>query len=102
MCARDGRVGGWWMLSHICLFVIPLTVAHQVPLFMRFSRKGYRSGLPFSSPGDLSDEGIESRSTALQANSLPSGPPGKPCRFRYGGLLAKSGLTLVTPWTVAC
>jgi len=82
--------------------VIPLTVAHQFPLFMGFSRKGYRSGLPFSSPGYLSDEGIESRSPALQADSLPSEPPGKPCRFRYGGLLAKSGLTLVTPWTVAC
>ena len=82
--------------------MIPLTVARRVPLFMGFSRKGYQSGLPFSSPGYLSDEGIESRSPALQADSLPSEPPGKPYRFRYGGLLAKSGLTLVTPWTGAC
>ena len=58
--------------------VIPLTVAHQFPLFMGFSRKGYRSGLPFSSPGYLSDGGIESRSPALQADSLSSKPPGKP------------------------
>ena len=38
----------------------------------------YRSGLPFPSPGDLPDPGIESRSTALQVDSLPSEPPWKP------------------------
>ena len=45
---------------------------------MEFSRQEYWSGLPFSSPGDLSDPGIEPRSPALQADSLPSEPPGKP------------------------
>ena len=45
---------------------------------MEFSRQEYWSGLPFSSPGDLSDPGIELRSSALQADSLPSEPPGKP------------------------
>ena len=35
---------------------------------------------PFSSPGDLPDPGIEPGSPALQADSLPSGPPGKPSR----------------------
>ena len=38
----------------------------------------YWSGLPFPSPGDLPDPGIESRSSALQAGSLPSEPPEKP------------------------
>ena len=47
-------------------------------LSMRFSRQEYWSGLPFPPPGDLSDSGIEPRSSALQADSLPSEPPGKP------------------------
>ena len=45
---------------------------------MGFSRQEYWSGLPFPSPGALADAGIESRSPALQADSLPSEPPGKP------------------------
>ena len=45
---------------------------------MEFSREEYCSGLPFPSPGDLPDPGIKSRSPALQADSLPSEPPGKP------------------------
>ena len=43
-----------------------------------FSRQEYWSGLPFPSPGDLPDPGIESRSSALQADYLPTEPPGKP------------------------
>ena len=45
---------------------------------MGFSRQEYWSGLPFPSPGDLPDPGIEPRSPALQADSLPAEPPGKP------------------------
>ena len=41
------------------------------------SRQEYRSGLPFPTPGDLPDPGIESRSPALQADTLLSEPPGK-------------------------
>ena len=48
------------------------------PLFMGFLRKEYCSGLPFPSPGDLPDPGIEHGSPAFQAASLPSEPPGKP------------------------
>ena len=44
---------------------------------MGFSRQEYWSGLPFPSPGDLSDPGIEPGSLALQADALPSEPPGK-------------------------
>ena len=51
-----------------------LYVACQVPLFMGFPRQEYWSGLPFLSPGDLPDLGIEPRSLALQADSLPSAP----------------------------
>ena len=50
----------------------PWTVAHQAPLGMEWSRQGYWSGLPFLSPGDLPNPGIEPRSPALQADSLPS------------------------------
>ena len=60
------------------LFVTPWTVAHQAPLSMGFSRQEYWSGLPFPSPGDLPDPGIEPRSPTLQADALTSDPPGKP------------------------
>ena len=56
----------------------PSTVAHKVPLSMRFSRQEYWSILPFPSPGDLPDPGIEPRSPALQADSLPTELRGKP------------------------
>ena len=45
---------------------------------MAFSRPEYWSGLPFPSPGDLPDPGIEPRSPAFQADTLTSEPPGKP------------------------
>ena len=56
----------------------PWTVAHQAPLSMGFSRQEYWSGWPFPPPGHLSDPGIEPVSPALQADSLPTEPPGKP------------------------
>ena len=58
--------------------VTPWIVACQALLCMGFSRQEYWSGLPFPSPGELPDTGIESRSPELQADSLPSEPPGKP------------------------
>ena len=54
------------------------TVAHQAPPSMGFSRREYWSGLPFPSPGDLPNPGIEPRSPTLQADALTSDPPGKP------------------------
>jgi len=45
---------------------------------MEFFNQEYWRGFPFSSPGDLPDPGIEPRSPALQAVSLPSEPPGNP------------------------
>ena len=53
-------------LSCVRLFVTPRTVAYQDPLSMGFSRQGYWSGLPFPSPGDLPNPGIEPGSPALQ------------------------------------
>ena len=55
----------------------PWTLAVQAPLSMEFSRQETWSGLPFPSPGDLPDSGIEPGSPALSADSLPSEPPGK-------------------------
>ena len=63
-------------LSHVQLFVTPRTVACQAPPSMGFSRQEYWSGLPFPSPVDLPDTGIELKSPVLQADSLPSEPPG--------------------------
>ena len=68
-------------LSCVRLFAIPWTVAYQAPLSMEFSRQEYWSGLPFPSPGDLPNPGIEPRSPALQADTLLSEPPGKPGEF---------------------
>ena len=65
-------------LSRVQLFVTPWTVAHQAPPSMGFSRQEYWSGLPFPSPGDLPDAGIEPGSPAFQADALTSKPPGKP------------------------
>ena len=54
----------------------PWTVAHKAPLSMGFFRQEYWHGLPFPSPGDLPNPGIEPRSPALQADALTSEPPG--------------------------
>ena len=59
---------------------------------MCVSHSEFWSGLPFPSPGDLSNPGIEPRSPALEGDSLPSKPPGKP---------PNRSLLFATPWTVA-
>ena len=64
-------------VSHVRLFGTSWTVARQAPLSMGFSKQEYWNGFPFPSPGDLPDPGIEPRSPALQADALPSEPPGK-------------------------
>ena len=65
-------------LSCVRLFATPWTVAHQAPPSMEFFKQEYWSGLPFPSPGDLPHPGIKPGSPALQADALPSEPPGKP------------------------
>ena len=74
------------LLSRVQLFAIPWTVTYQAPPSMEFSRQEYWSGLPFPSPGDLPDPGIEPESPTLQADALPSEPPGKtPFRLNVVG-----------------
>ena len=73
----QGNFGG--LVAKSCLTLATLwIVAHQAPLSMGFSREEYWSGLPFPSPGDFPDPGIEPGSLALQTDSLPSESPGKP------------------------
>ena len=66
--------------SHVWLFATPETVARQAPLSMGFSRQEYWSGLPFTSPGDLSNPGIEPASLAspaLAGRCFTTAQPGK-------------------------
>ena len=66
------------LLSRVRLVMTPCTVAYQALPSMEFSRQEYWSGLPFPSPEDLPNPGFEPRSSALQAEALPSELPGKP------------------------
>ena len=92
-------------LSHVQLFVTPWTVARQATLSMGFSRQEYWSGLPFPSPEDLPNPGIEPRSPALQADALSSEPPGKPfyfSRLQFSSVQSLSHVWLfATPWIAA-
>ena len=107
-----------WSLSHVRLFATPWTVACQSPPSVGFSRQEHWSWWPFASPRDLPNTETEPGFPVLQADSLPSEPPGnsinyKPifihkCVYMYtymcvyiysGGLVAKSFLTLCNPWT---
>ena len=67
MCAQLPR----W----VPLFVTPWTVAHQAPLSMGFLRQEYWSGLPFASPGDLLNPGIEPRSPAFAGRFFTTESP---------------------------
>ena len=59
-------------------------IACQAPLSMEFSRQEYWSRLPFPSPGDLHDPGIEHASPALQVNCLLLSHQGSPEKFKFG------------------
>ena len=88
------------LLSRVCLFAIPLAIAYQAPPFMELSRQKYWSGLPFPSPVDLLDLGIEPGSPTWQADALPSKPPGKPTRYFPSKELSKMAFVslLTGPW----
>ena len=66
----------WLLVTRWLLY--PMTVVRQAPLSLGFPRQEYLGGLPFPSPGNISDPRIEPGSPALQEDSLPSEPPGKP------------------------
>ena len=68
-------------LSHVQLFATPWTVAYQAPPSMGFSRQEYWSGLPFPSPGNIPDPGVEPESlssSALAGRFFTTEPPRKP------------------------
>ena len=65
-------------VSHVQLFATLWTATYQAPLSVGFSRQGHWSGLPFPSLEDLPNPGIKPGSPTLQADILPSEPPGKP------------------------
>ena len=73
-------------LSRVRFFVTPWTVAYQAPPSVGFSRQEYWSGLPFPSPGDLPNSGIEPRPPTLQADSLPTESQGKSKNTGVGSL----------------
>ena len=69
-------------LSRVQLFTTPWTVVYQALPSMEFSRQGYWSGLPFPSPGDLPNPGIEPGSPALRVDISLAEPPGNPYYHR--------------------
>ena len=73
---RGEKVKCEWLIR-VPLFGTTWTIVCQARLSMEFSRQEYWSELPFPSPGDLANPGIESRSPKLQADSLLTEPPRK-------------------------
>ena len=97
------------LLSHfsrVRLFATPWTAAYQAPPSVGFSRQEYCSGVPFPSPRDLPNPGIEPRSPAWQAGALPSEPPEKihsllspiSSHFPCGSLCLKYRRPEFSPW----
>ena len=69
-------------LSPVQLFTTLWTVGHQAPASMGFPRQEYWSRLPFPSPGDLPNPGIEPLPPALGGGFFTTEPPGKPLRIK--------------------
>ena len=88
------RTGGGLVPKLCPTLATPWTVARQAPLSMGFSRQEEWSGLPFSSPEDLPDPGIEPWSPPWQADSLPSELQGKsPISDRWGSNVLATSVT---------
>ena len=73
----------------------PWAVAHQVPLFMAFPRQEFWSGLPFPSPGDLPDPGMEPVPPALAGGFFTFEPPGKTPYFSFTFKKLRAGVELL-------
>ena len=71
---RDGPLGYLFLQVLSNSFATPWTAAHQAPLSILFPRQEYWSGLPFLSPGHLSDPGIEPASPALAGRFFTAEP----------------------------
>ena len=75
------------VFSCVQLFLIPWIIVRQAPMSMDFSRQEYWSGLPFSTPRDLPDPGVEPASLmspALKGRFFTKMPPGKPNYLKLG------------------
>ena len=83
--------------SRVQLFLTLWIIALQAPQSMGPSSQEYWSGLLCPPPGDLPNPGIEPRSPALQADSLPSEPPGKPIIPHAAAKLLQSCETFCNP-----
>ena len=84
-------------LGRVQLFATPWTVAYQAPPSMGFSRQEYWSGLPFPSPGDLPNPGIEPGSPEFQADALTSEPPSLPKLMSIESVMPSNHLILCHP-----
>ena len=92
---RQNESVGGGLVAKCCLtLATPWTVACQAPLSTGFSRQEYWSGLPFPSPGDLPDPGIEARSPSLQTDSLLTELRKKPRIFHKGKINMGLGKTI--------
>ena len=78
--------------SRVWLFAAPWAIAHQAPLSLKFSKQEYWSGLPFPTPGDRPDPGMEPTSPALAGEFFTTEPPGKP------GLYLDSAVVNILPY----
>ena len=82
---HTGGLGGLGLVAQLCpTLAAPWTVAHQAPVSMGFSRQEDWSGLPFPSPGDLPNPGMEPGSPEFEADSLSTEPQGKPYHIVKG------------------
>ena len=88
----------FFCFSSIRLCATLLTIAHQAPLSMGFSRQTYQSGLPCSPPRDVPNPGIKPRSPALQVDSLSSESPGKPQRIGRSITIYVADFKHCLPW----
>ena len=90
----NGGVNGGLVAKSCPTLATPCTAVRQAPLSMGFPRQESWSGFPFPFPGDLPDPGIEPKSPAFQADSLPSEPAGKPRNTGVGSLFLLQGIFL--------
>ena len=92
ICKSEWHLKTLWSESHSVVSdsATPWAVARQAPLSVEFSRQEYWSGLSFTSPGDLPDQGVEPVSPAWQVNSLPPELPGnlvEKARYKWPHIL---------------
>ena len=99
VCGVHCRVACVFVTQSCPTLCEPWIIACQALLSVEFSRQEYWSGLPCPSPGDLPNPGIKPESPALQADSLPSEPPGKLRRVVWPGPVFLETLSVSMFWS---